>query len=180
MNKTNPLSFTYLPFKCKSQKKYTNVVAWLSIVCLSLHLWLKISMFEDPITQDTNEKKIEFHHSKIHRRQDVARKRKIRKIEWMRKMYICVFKVTVWLFVMGAKMGSAELIITENCNLTLCTGMPRVSWTLVQNTAKQLCWCTNPHKERWIHSNKLNQIQFQSRKWMNCSNGPMLLILMSN
>ncbi|XP_067234518.1 protein MFI isoform X1 [Chanodichthys erythropterus] len=47
----------------------------------------KISMFEDPITQNTNEKKIEFHHSKIHRRQDVARKRKIRKIEWMRKMY---------------------------------------------------------------------------------------------
>ncbi|XP_067291304.1 protein MFI [Pseudorasbora parva] len=47
----------------------------------------KISMYEDTITQDTNGKKIEFHHSKILRRQDVARKRKIRKIEWMRKMY---------------------------------------------------------------------------------------------
>uniref|UniRef100_A0A671R4P3 Uncharacterized protein n=1 Tax=Sinocyclocheilus anshuiensis TaxID=1608454 RepID=A0A671R4P3_9TELE len=40
-----------------------------------------------PITQDTNIKKIEFHHCKIRRRQDVARKQKIRKIEWMRKMY---------------------------------------------------------------------------------------------
>ncbi|KAK2870125.1 hypothetical protein Q8A67_024517 [Cirrhinus molitorella] len=47
----------------------------------------KISMFEDPITQDTNVKKIQFHHCKIQRRQDVARKKKIRKIEWMRKMY---------------------------------------------------------------------------------------------
>ncbi|KAK7123693.1 hypothetical protein R3I93_021953 [Phoxinus phoxinus] len=47
----------------------------------------KISMFEDPITQDTNDKKIEFHYSKIRRRQDVARKKRIRKIEWMRKMY---------------------------------------------------------------------------------------------
>ncbi|XP_073687331.1 protein MFI [Garra rufa] len=47
----------------------------------------KISVYEDPITQDTNVKKIQFHHCKIRRRQDVARKKKIRKIEWMRKMY---------------------------------------------------------------------------------------------
>ncbi|XP_051970383.1 protein MFI isoform X1 [Xyrauchen texanus] len=47
----------------------------------------KISMIEDPITQSTNCKKTEFHHCKIHRRQDVARKKKIRKIQWMRKMY---------------------------------------------------------------------------------------------
>ncbi|KTG46717.1 hypothetical protein cypCar_00029718 [Cyprinus carpio] len=47
----------------------------------------KISVFEDPITQDTNVKKIQFHHCKIRRRQDVARKKKLRKIEWMRKMH---------------------------------------------------------------------------------------------
>ncbi|XP_042607728.1 protein MFI isoform X4 [Cyprinus carpio] len=46
-----------------------------------------ISVFEDPITQDTNVKKIQFHHCKIRRRQDVARKKKLRKIEWMRKMH---------------------------------------------------------------------------------------------
>jgi len=45
-------------------------------------------MFEDPVTQDTNDKKIEFQHCKIRRRQDVERKKKIRKIEWMRKMYV--------------------------------------------------------------------------------------------
>lgn len=32
------------------------------------------------------EKEIEFHFSKLKRRQDVEKKRKIRKIEWMRKM----------------------------------------------------------------------------------------------
>ncbi|XP_059380032.1 protein MFI [Carassius carassius] len=47
----------------------------------------KISVFEDPITQETNVKKIQFHHFKIRRRQDFARKKKIRKIEWMRKMH---------------------------------------------------------------------------------------------
>ncbi|XP_073796545.1 protein MFI-like isoform X3 [Danio rerio] len=46
------------------------------------------STSEDPIfklTEDT--KKTEFHHCKIRRQQDVARKKKMRKIEWMRKMY---------------------------------------------------------------------------------------------
>ncbi|NP_001373428.1 protein MFI-like [Danio rerio] len=48
----------------------------------------KFSTSEDPIfklTEDT--KKTEFHHCKIRRQQDVARKKKMRKIEWMRKMY---------------------------------------------------------------------------------------------
>ncbi|XP_056594339.1 protein MFI isoform X2 [Triplophysa dalaica] len=47
----------------------------------------RISAFKDPIAQDTNCKKIEFHYCRINRQQDVARKKKIRKIEWMRKMY---------------------------------------------------------------------------------------------
>lgn len=52
----------------------------------------KISAFEDPITEDTNCNKMEFHYCKINRRQDVARKKKIRKIEWMRKMYVCTIQ----------------------------------------------------------------------------------------
>ncbi|KAI7792553.1 hypothetical protein IRJ41_018934, partial [Triplophysa rosa] len=39
-------------------------------------------------TQDTNCKKMDFHYCRINRQQDVARKKKIRKIEWMRKMYV--------------------------------------------------------------------------------------------
>ncbi|XP_025749615.1 protein MFI isoform X3 [Callorhinus ursinus] len=38
------------------------------------------------------EKEIEFHFSKLKRRQDMEKKRKIRKIEWMRKMYIANWK----------------------------------------------------------------------------------------
>ncbi|XP_026793880.2 protein MFI [Pangasianodon hypophthalmus] len=47
----------------------------------------KICLHGDPITQDTNCKRIEFHHCKLIRRQDAKRKKKIRKIEWMKKMY---------------------------------------------------------------------------------------------
>ncbi|XP_055037450.2 protein MFI isoform X1 [Misgurnus anguillicaudatus] len=47
----------------------------------------KMSVFEDPITLETNGKKTEFHYCRMNRQQDVARKRKIRKIDWMRKMY---------------------------------------------------------------------------------------------
>ncbi|KAL6462791.1 hypothetical protein MHYP_G00292130 [Metynnis hypsauchen] len=46
----------------------------------------KISLLGDPLTQN-NSKRIEFHHCKIRRQQDVERKKKIRKIEWMKKMY---------------------------------------------------------------------------------------------
>ncbi|XP_058231785.1 protein MFI [Hemibagrus wyckioides] len=47
----------------------------------------KICLHGDPITQDTSCKRTEFHHCKLVRRQDAERKRKIRKIEWMKKMY---------------------------------------------------------------------------------------------
>ncbi|KAK2814853.1 hypothetical protein Q7C36_023119 [Tachysurus vachellii] len=47
----------------------------------------KIYLHGDPITQDTGCKRTEFHHCKLIRRQDAERKRKIRKIEWMKKMY---------------------------------------------------------------------------------------------
>ncbi|XP_028657080.1 protein MFI [Erpetoichthys calabaricus] len=41
----------------------------------------------DNASSDSNLDKSEFHHSKLQRRQDVERKRKKKKIEWMRKMY---------------------------------------------------------------------------------------------
>ncbi|XP_007249035.3 protein MFI [Astyanax mexicanus] len=47
----------------------------------------KIYPHGDPTTQNTNNKRSEFHHCRIHRKQDVERKKKIRKIEWMKKMY---------------------------------------------------------------------------------------------
>ncbi|KAF5894373.1 hypothetical protein DAT39_015943 [Clarias magur] len=47
----------------------------------------KICLLGDPITQDTSCKRTDFHHCKLTRRQDAERKKKIRKLEWMRKMY---------------------------------------------------------------------------------------------
>ncbi|XP_017309086.1 protein MFI isoform X2 [Ictalurus punctatus] len=47
----------------------------------------KICHHGDPVTQDTSSKRTEFHHCKLIRRQDAERKKKIRKIEWMKKMY---------------------------------------------------------------------------------------------
>ncbi|KAM9436526.1 protein MFI [Clarias gariepinus] len=47
----------------------------------------KICLLGDPITQDTSCKRTDFHHCKLIRRQDAERKKKNRKIEWMRKMY---------------------------------------------------------------------------------------------
>ncbi|XP_066517476.1 protein MFI-like [Hoplias malabaricus] len=47
----------------------------------------KVCLFGDPIFQNTHNKKFEFHHCKIRRQQDVERKKKTRKIEWMKKMY---------------------------------------------------------------------------------------------
>ncbi|XP_030623424.1 protein MFI [Chanos chanos] len=41
----------------------------------------------DPITWLTSHKKLKFHYSKMCRQRDFERKKKIRKIEWMRKMY---------------------------------------------------------------------------------------------
>ncbi|XP_028972212.2 protein MFI isoform X2 [Esox lucius] len=47
----------------------------------------KSTLLGDIITLETNGKKVEFHHSKLQRRQDVERRRKRRKIEWMKHMY---------------------------------------------------------------------------------------------
>eukprot|EP00795_Rhopilema_esculentum_P017516 gene17516-9139_t len=44
-------------------------------------------LYQDPITFSTSHKKTKFHHSKLIRKEDVERKRKQKKIEWMRKMY---------------------------------------------------------------------------------------------
>ncbi|XP_062376825.1 protein MFI [Sardina pilchardus] len=47
----------------------------------------KISHFGDTITQDTSAKKFEYKHTKLLRRQDVEKRKKLRKIEWFKKMY---------------------------------------------------------------------------------------------
>ncbi|XP_066555296.1 protein MFI isoform X2 [Amia ocellicauda] len=47
----------------------------------------KIALMGDTVTQDSSNRKMEFHFSKVQRRQEVERKRKQRKIEWMKKMY---------------------------------------------------------------------------------------------
>ncbi|XP_015196666.1 protein MFI isoform X2 [Lepisosteus oculatus] len=47
----------------------------------------KIWLMGDPVTLDSAAKKTEFHYSRIQRRQEVGRRRKQRKIDWMKKMY---------------------------------------------------------------------------------------------
>ncbi|XP_046847615.1 protein MFI-like isoform X2 [Xenia sp. Carnegie-2017] len=42
---------------------------------------------EDDITYDSSQKKIDFKHEKLMRKDDLERKRKRRKIDWMKKMY---------------------------------------------------------------------------------------------
>eukprot|EP00794_Sanderia_malayensis_P000090 gene90-694_t len=44
-------------------------------------------VYKDPISYSTSQKKQKFHHSKLVRREDLARRQKARKIEWMKKMY---------------------------------------------------------------------------------------------
>ncbi|KAH1185543.1 protein MFI [Mauremys mutica] len=50
---------------------------------LSIRFWRTI----DPVTDEDNTKEKEFHYSKLKRKQDIDRRRKRRKIEWMTKMY---------------------------------------------------------------------------------------------
>uniref|UniRef100_A0A8C4WQQ4 Chromosome 11 open reading frame 65 n=1 Tax=Gopherus evgoodei TaxID=1825980 RepID=A0A8C4WQQ4_9SAUR len=50
---------------------------------LSIRFWRTI----DPVTDEDNTKKKEFHYSKLKRKQDIDQRRKRRKIEWMTKMY---------------------------------------------------------------------------------------------
>ncbi|XP_067108209.1 protein MFI [Osmerus mordax] len=47
----------------------------------------KIVLLGDIIETETSSRKIQFHHSKLQRRQDVERKRRMRKMEWFKKMY---------------------------------------------------------------------------------------------
>ncbi|XP_070568593.1 uncharacterized protein [Ptychodera flava] len=42
---------------------------------------------QDPITWESSHRKQVFHHDKLKRRQDVEKKRKQRKVQWMQKMY---------------------------------------------------------------------------------------------
>ncbi|XP_029611046.1 protein MFI isoform X2 [Salmo trutta] len=47
------------------------------------------ALLGDIIPLETNGRKVEFHHSKLQRRQDVDRRKKRRKIEWLKQMYDC-------------------------------------------------------------------------------------------
>ncbi|XP_068786428.1 protein MFI isoform X3 [Struthio camelus] len=50
---------------------------------LSMRFWRAI----DPVTDEGNKKAEQFHYSKMKRKQEIEKKRKKRKIEWMKKMY---------------------------------------------------------------------------------------------
>ncbi|XP_063063463.1 protein MFI [Engraulis encrasicolus] len=47
----------------------------------------KVGVYPDEVTVDTASKRVEHRHTKLLRRQDVAKRRKLRKIEWFKKMY---------------------------------------------------------------------------------------------
>ncbi|XP_072178530.1 uncharacterized protein [Diadema setosum] len=42
---------------------------------------------QDPVTWDSSKKKVDFPHSRLQRREDVEKKKKRKKLEWMKKMY---------------------------------------------------------------------------------------------
>ncbi|CAH1799869.1 unnamed protein product [Owenia fusiformis] len=44
-------------------------------------------IMSDPVTWETSKKKIEFHHNKLQRKADLEKKKKKRKIDWMKQMY---------------------------------------------------------------------------------------------
>ncbi|KAL2085877.1 hypothetical protein ACEWY4_019197 [Coilia grayii] len=47
----------------------------------------KIASYGDAITLETTAKRLEYQHTKLLRRQDVEKRKKLRKIEWFKKMY---------------------------------------------------------------------------------------------
>ncbi|XP_028826012.1 protein MFI isoform X2 [Denticeps clupeoides] len=47
----------------------------------------RMSLLGDPIIQETNGKRFEFNYATVQRRQDVERKKKQRKLAWLKKMY---------------------------------------------------------------------------------------------
>ncbi|XP_064618017.1 protein MFI-like [Liolophura sinensis] len=44
-------------------------------------------IMNDPLTWESSRKKINFHHNKLQRRQDLEKKKKAKKIQWMKNMY---------------------------------------------------------------------------------------------
>lgn len=47
----------------------------------------RLTLMSDPITYETSRKKVDFHHNKLKRKEDVEKNRKRKKVEWMKKMY---------------------------------------------------------------------------------------------
>lgn len=58
---------------------------WRLVSDRVIHRLLQTSM--DPVTVQTSDKRAEFHYSRLQRRQDVDRRRKQKKLDWMRQMY---------------------------------------------------------------------------------------------
>lgn len=103
----------YVPFKCKSQKNNTNVVAWLRL-CMSLAAFV----IKDFHVWRPNNSRYQWEEDRIPSQQNPSATRCCKKKEdsknWVDEENVCVFKVTVWLIV----LGSAELIITETFKYT--------------------------------------------------------------
>lgn len=73
------------------------VMIWITFclrsgVALSVHCSCNVSFLrlQDPVTWETSRQAVDFHHVKLQRKADVERKRRQRKIEWMKKMYMFV------------------------------------------------------------------------------------------
>lgn len=58
---------------------------WRLVSDRVIHRLLQTSM--DPVTVQTSDKRTEFHYSRVQRRQDVDRRRKQKKLDWMRQIY---------------------------------------------------------------------------------------------
>ena len=50
---------------------------------------------QDSVTQESTKPAIPFHFSKIKRKQEVEKAKKVRKLEWLRRMYVSKFRISI-------------------------------------------------------------------------------------
>lgn len=55
-------------------------------IIISILLQLILRADQDPVTWETSRKKVDFQHSKLQRIEDVKRKKRKKKVEWLKKM----------------------------------------------------------------------------------------------
>ncbi|XP_025955990.1 protein MFI isoform X2 [Dromaius novaehollandiae] len=85
---------------------------------LSIRFWRTI----DPVTDEVNKKTEEFHYSKMKRKQEIEKKRKKRKIEWMKKMYyagslwVTTEDPTATILIQRAAEGIVDTVEKEGSN----------------------------------------------------------------